>query len=77
MVSFIHGLICIVVCSYLVLTTPAECGLILSQPEYMIMMMSAGYFTYDFFSMMYFGLLDVDMTVHHILCVLGLTVTIH
>ena len=39
-------------------------------------MMSTGYFTYDFFSMAYFGLLDLDMTVHHMLCVSGLIYTI-
>ena len=34
--------------------------------------MSGGYFTYDFLSMAWFGLLEIDMCLHHTFCVLGI-----
>ena len=38
--------------------------------------MSCGYFSYDFLAMAYFGLLDFDMTVHHLLCISGMVYTL-
>ena len=58
------------------LMEPSECGLISTQSEYLVLMSSTGYFTYDFIAMALLGLLDLDMTVHHILCVSGLCVTL-
>ena len=77
MVSFLHGLICIFLCSYLTLTESSSCESQSTQSEYIILMMSTVYFTYDFLSMAYFGLLDLDMTVHHLLCISGLVVTLY
>ena len=39
--------------------------------------MTAGYFSYDFLSMAWFGLLDLDMTIHHALCVVGIAITLY
>lgn len=40
-------------------------------------MLSCGYFTYDFLSMIYFGLLDVDMSVHHLTAMAGQASTLY
>ena len=40
------------------------------------MVISSGYFSYDFISMAWFGLLDFDMTVHHLLCISGMAWTL-
>ena len=44
--------------------------------EYNILTVSCGYFSYDFLSMAWFGLLDLDMTIHHLLCIAGMVVTL-
>ena len=37
------------------------------------MQFSFGYFSYDFFAMAYLGILDRSMTIHHLLCMGGLS----
>ena len=76
MVSFIHGLFCIAVSMYSALTENTYCGTPTTSIEYMLMTTSCGYFAYDFMAMAYFGLLDFDMTVHHMLCIAGMGVTL-
>lgn len=55
----------------------AYCGTPTTSLEYGILIMSSGYFSYDFLAMAYFNLLDFDMTVHHLLCIFGMIVTLH
>ena len=76
MVSFIHGILCMFMSIHLLLTQEQFCGSESTQYEYFILLMSTGYFTYDFCSMAWFGLLDLDMTIHHLLCVGGLAYTV-
>ena len=53
-----------------------ECGSLTTQREYAILVTSSGYFSYDFLSMAWFGLLDRDMTIHHLLCIAGMVWTL-
>ena len=77
MVSFLHGLMCIAVTSYLYLTENSYCGSQATKNEYGLLITSCGYFAYDFLAMAYFGLLDFDMTLHHLLCISGMLFTLH
>ncbi len=52
--------------------TPTECGDSTNKLNYLTLIMSGGYFSYDFISMAWFGLLETDMFIHHLLCVLGI-----
>jgi hypothetical protein len=72
MVSFIHGTVCLLLSSYHVYHAPTECGEETNALEYFVLVMSGGYFSYDFLSMAYFKLLDLDMAVHHMLCIGGI-----
>ena len=76
MVSFWHGLISMLLVTYMHFTQDQFCGSLTSQMEYFILVNSSGYFIYDFCSMAYFGLLDFDMTVHHMLCIVGMVYTL-
>ena len=40
------------------------------------MVYTGGYFLYDLLSMMYLGILDLDMLIHHLLCVIGMAAVI-
>ena len=77
MVSFIHGLLAIALSFYCMISQNAYCGTPTTQLEYGILIMSSGYFSYDFLAMAYFKLLDFDMTVHHLLCIFGMMFTLH
>ena len=50
----------------------SECGQTNSEFEKFILINSTGYFLYDFCAMAYFGILDLDMTIHHMMCVFGM-----
>ena len=76
MVSFIHGILCMNLCAYHMYFGEYACGSKTSNMEYWILVMSSGYFTYDFLSMAWFGLLDKDMTIHHLLCIIGMVYTL-
>jgi hypothetical protein len=52
------------------------CGSQTNQSQYNALMISNGYFTYDFLSMAYFGLLDLDMTIHHLTTMAAFTSTL-
>jgi hypothetical protein len=76
-VSFVHGLLSLGLGTHCYLTSDAHCGSKIIPYEYGIIVMSSGYFIYDFLSMAWFGLLDVDMTFHHFVSVGGLTLTLY
>lgn len=75
-VSFVHGLVCIFLCLHYLLSVDFECGAHTRGLDYCILIMSCGYFSYDFLSMAWFGLLDLDMTIHHLLCISGMVYTL-
>ncbi len=72
MVSLLHGLVALGLSAYQVLVVPNSCGEGTTRFEYLVLANSAGYFLYDALSMAWFGLLDLDMTIHHALCVAGI-----
>ena len=76
MVSFIHGILMLMLTLHFLLTYDYRCGSLTSQREYSILVISSGYFSYDFLSMAWFGLLDLDMTIHHLLCISGMVWTL-
>lgn len=47
-----------------------KCAAPMTNFEYWILGSSTGYFAYDFLCMAYFGLLDIDMTLHHLLAII-------
>ena len=72
LVSFIHGILCLLLSSYVAYLKFSSCGDATTQLEYFILTMSGGYFSYDFISMAFFGLLDLDMAIHHLMCIGGI-----
>ena len=76
MVSFIHGLLILLLSAYQVYFAFTECGDATNATEYFILTLSGGYFCYDFIAMAWFKLLDKDMAIHHMLCVSGIVVVI-
>ncbi len=40
------------------------------------MTFSASYFLYDFIAMAYYGILDKSMTIHHNICIFGMTMVV-
>merc|ERR1712032_510867 len=76
MVSFIHGVLILLLSAYQVYFAFTECGDATNSTEYFILTLSGGYFCYDFIAMAWYGLLDRDMAVHHMLCVGGILVVI-
>ena len=76
MVSFIHGILCMNLCAHYMVFGDYGCGTLTTETEYWILVMSSGYFMYDFLSMAWFGLLDKDMAIHHSLCIIGMVYTL-
>ena len=72
-VSFIHGLIGLIVGLSKLFFDGPSCAVATTPLEYIVLTQSSAYFIFDFFAMAYFNLLDVDMTIHHILAVLLFT----
>lgn len=77
MVSIVHGIVSLCVCTYLTMTSSATCGSQIIQSEYGAGIMTLGYFTYDFLCMAWFGLLERDMIIHHFLSITGMTVVFY
>lgn len=76
MVSFWHGLAALILSGYQVFFVPYACGDATSAVSYFILVNSGGYFMYDVAGMYCFGLLDIDMAVHHCLCIGGIIVVL-
>jgi hypothetical protein len=62
----------LILSGYQVYSKPTECGDPTSKLSYFTLIFSGSYFTYDFLCMAYFGLLEIDMFIHHLLCILGI-----
>lgn len=58
--------------AYQVYSNPSECGDDNNKITYLTLMFSGSYFTYDLLSMWYHNLLEVDMLIHHLLCIFGI-----
>ena len=76
MVSFLHGTLQLFLSLHQMITVDQYCIRPVSHEEYIILVISCGYFSYDFLAMAWFGLLDFDMTVHHLLCISGMAITL-
>lgn len=72
-VSFIHGLILVIFSGYHFYFIHGSCGDLNRQYEKNLMYVAAGYFIYDYFAMVYYGLVDITMTFHHWVCIISLT----
>lgn len=70
--SFFHGSVTMVLSGYHMYFVHSECGQSNSGFEEFILINSTGYFLYDFFAMAYLRILDFDMTIHHMMCVMGM-----
>ena len=55
---------------------PYACGDVTTTAGYFILINSAGYFTYDVVGMYLFGLLEIDMMIHHSLCIFGIIMVV-
>lgn len=72
-VSFAHGLILLIFSSYTYYRMPGSCGDANTQYDKNLIYCAVGYFFYDFFAMAYYGLLDRTMTIHHWVCIIGMS----
>lgn len=73
-VSFFHGVISLVLSGYHMYFLQNECGQKNTELETYIILNTVGYFLYDFIAMAYFNLLDWGMTIHHGICIIGMTI---
>lgn len=71
-VSVLHGTVSLVFAAYNTYFLHSECGSKNTRLEDRIMIFSCGYFFYDFFAMWWFKLLDLSMTIHHSICMIGM-----
>ena len=77
-VSIVHGILILSLSALEYLKNGNEqCGSLTSQGQYNAIIISCGYFTYDFLAMTYLGLLDMDMTVHHLAAMAAMASTVH
>lgn len=76
MVSFVHGLVALVLSAISMYMVGQSCGEANTNLEYLILANSGGYFLYDVLGMWWFGLLEFDMGIHHALCIGGIIVVL-
>lgn len=74
--SFMHGAVTMILSGYHMYFVHSECGQTNSQFEKFILINSTGYFLYDLLVMAYFRILDLDMTIHHFMCIFGMYSTL-
>ena len=72
MVSFVHGIVALALTATQVFFASQICGDSTTTMEYLILVNSGGYFLYDVLGMWWFGLLEIDMAIHHSLCIGGI-----
>ena len=75
-VSVIHGTGLLSLAAYEYYFKPGSCGDATTPYERYCIYFAVGYFLYDFFCMAYYNLLDWTMTIHHWICIIGMTSTI-
>ena len=72
-VSIIHGIFILFLSAYNTFFVHSGCGERNTRFEEILMNFTNGYFAYDFAAMAYLGILDRSMTIHHSICIGGLT----
>merc|ERR1719263_1804788 len=72
-VSFLHGLTLLFGSTYTYYFMPGSCGDPNTDYDKNLIYTAVGYFLYDFFAMAYYGLLDKTMTIHHWVCIIGMS----
>ena len=72
-VSIIHGVFILFLSTYNTFFVHSGCGERNTRFEEIIMNFTNGYFAYDFVAMAYLGILDKSMTIHHSICIGGLS----
>lgn len=77
MVSFLHGVTLIIFSCYEFYFTPGSCGDKNTLYETRLLYTAIGYFLYDFLAMAYYGLLDMTMTFHHWVCIIGMVLPLY
>ena len=75
MVSIIHGLVLLFVGGQQYLYEPGYCGSPSNEMQLFLMHFSTGYFLYDTLALFYYRLVDPAMLVHHLMCIIGMTLT--
>lgn len=76
-VASLHGFTSAVLGAYSFHFMAQICGDSNNIYEQAAISMSTGYFIYDTLAMIYLGLMDSSMLFHHVLCILGLGVTLY
>jgi TLC domain len=72
-VSIIHGLFILFLSAYNTFFVHSGCGESNTRFEELLMTFTNGYFMYDLVAMAYLGILDKSMTIHHAICIGGLS----
>merc|ERR1719263_545337 len=72
-ISLLHGLTLLFGSIYTYYFNPGSCGDANTQYDKNMIYCAVGYFLYDFFAMAYYGLLDWTMTIHHWICIIGMS----
>lgn len=73
MVSIVHGLGIMLFSGYHFYRMPGQCGDSNTLFEKRLAYTSVGYFLYDFVALGYYGLVDQAMTIHHLICMIGMS----
>jgi len=75
-VSVVHGIISLFLAAYNTYFLHSPCGAPNTKFEELTLTFSASYFLYDFIAMGYYGILDMSMTIHHNICIFGMTMSV-
>ena len=73
LMCFVHGLSILCLSAYHTLFNFTECGDPTSPFEHFVLTYSTGFFIFDTLAMAYYGLLDREMFVHHLVCAANLS----
>jgi hypothetical protein len=76
-VAIVHGLVSCIVSTYHTTFLKTECGAINLPYQRNALIFSISFFLWDTIAMYFEGLLDNAMTIHHWLCILGLTMPLY
>ena len=76
MVTLLREALILPISAYHILFTSTGCGDETSSTEYFLLVLSGGYFIYDLFAKAWFDLLDIDMAIHHLLCIISMLVSV-
>jgi len=70
-VSIVHGLFALCVSGYHIYRDNPEYAEPASKLQHIIILTSAAYFFYDFLACAYYGLADMGLIIHHVMCLIG------